>query len=162
METCANCGGLIDERTWLCGKCGASDAQGSAASSMKASAPVAPSNTLITVHTSGALSYLLGAITGVIFLLIAPYKSDHFVRFHAFQSIFFSLIWLALWVLGDIFISVFEAMTGGFLLGLIIPICSFLALASIAYWIFLMFRAYARQQYEIPIVRGIAKWQASK
>ena len=44
---------------------------------------------------AGALAYLVGAITGILFLVIDPFKSDRFVRFHAFQSIFFNLAWIA-------------------------------------------------------------------
>jgi uncharacterized membrane protein len=37
------------------------------------------------------LCYALGFITGIIFLLVAPYNQNRAVRFHAFQSIFMSL-----------------------------------------------------------------------
>jgi hypothetical protein len=33
-----------------------------------------------------ALTYLLGFVTGVIFLYLEPYDKDEFVRFHARQS----------------------------------------------------------------------------
>ncbi len=35
-----------------------------------------------------ALTYLVGFVTGILFLVLDPYKSNSFVRFHAFQSIF--------------------------------------------------------------------------
>ena len=38
----------------------------------------------------GALTYLAGFVTGIVFLVLDPYKSNSFVRFHAFQSIFFN------------------------------------------------------------------------
>ena len=61
-----------------------------------AAPPVA--NSGLQANTAGALAYLAGIITGIIFLVIDPYKSDRFVRFHAFQSIFFNVAWIALWI----------------------------------------------------------------
>lgn len=43
-------------------------------------------------ETSAALSYVLGFITGIIFLII---EKDPFVRFHAMQSIVVSLAFLS-------------------------------------------------------------------
>ena len=50
----------------------------------------------LTPNVAGALAYLVGAITGILFLVIDPFKTDRFVRFHAFQSIFFNLAWIAI------------------------------------------------------------------
>ena len=44
-------------------------------------------------NTAGALSYVLGPITGVIFLVL---EKDPYVRFHAMQSI---VVFIALFVL---------------------------------------------------------------
>ena len=38
-----------------------------------------------------ALTYLAGFVTGIVFLVLDPYKSNSFIRFHAFQSIFFNV-----------------------------------------------------------------------
>jgi len=46
-----------------------------------------------TINTNlvGALTYLAGFVTGIVFLVLDPYKSNSFIRFHAFQSIFFNV-----------------------------------------------------------------------
>ncbi len=56
----------------------------------------------LTPNVAGALTYLVGAITGILFLVIDPFKTDRFVRFHAFQSIFFNLAWIAFWIVWTI------------------------------------------------------------
>ena len=56
----------------------------------------------LTPNVAGALAYLVGAITGILFLVIDPFKTDRFVRFHAFQSIFFNLAWIGFWILWTI------------------------------------------------------------
>ena len=40
-------------------------------------------------NVAGLLCYVLIPITGILFLVLEPYNRDPFVRFHAFQSIFF-------------------------------------------------------------------------
>ena len=49
-------------------------------------------------ETAGALAYVLGPVTGVIFLVI---EKDPFVRFHAMQSIVtFVGLFVLQWILG--------------------------------------------------------------
>ena len=111
MTSCANCGRLGAETTSPCGRCGWSIGQRSAQRSTKGPVAGAFAIALTTANAAGALSYLIGAITGVIALLIGPYKKDPWVRFHAFQSIFLTVIWIALMTVGETVLSVFEAMT---------------------------------------------------
>lgn len=168
MSFCAKCGKLWDEASAYCGGCGASRAPRSPAAAPISSegsantvAP-APSNAGITPNVAGALSYLLGVVSGVIFLVLDPDKQDRAVRFHAFQSIFFALAWVGLWIVWTIFTGVSEAISGGFLAVMIIPVDCVLTLAGIAYWGFLIYRAYAGQQYKIPLLGQLAEQQAHK
>ncbi len=43
-----------------------------------------------------ALTYLLLFVTGILLLYIEPYSKDDFVRFHARQSIVFTIAWFAI------------------------------------------------------------------
>ncbi|MGH9755474.1 MAG: zinc-ribbon domain-containing protein, partial [Blastocatellia bacterium] len=47
-------------------------------------------------NVAGMLCYPLSFITGILFLALTPYNRDSFVRFHAWQSIFFFLALLVL------------------------------------------------------------------
>ncbi|PYQ37482.1 MAG: hypothetical protein DMG99_20935, partial [Acidobacteria bacterium] len=49
-----------------------------------------PAASGLTPNLAGALAYILGLITGVLFLVLEPYKRDPFVRFHAMQSVLYS------------------------------------------------------------------------
>jgi uncharacterized membrane protein len=168
MSFCAKCGKLLDESSAHCGGCGASRAPRSPAavpiSSEGSANTVAPasSNAGITPNVAGALSYLLGVVSGVIFLVLDPYKQDRTVRFHAFQSIFFALAWVGLWIIWTILTGVFEAITGGFLAVLIIPIDCLLTLAGIAYWAFLIYRAYEGRRHKILFLGQLAEQFANK
>lgn len=95
-----------------------------------------------------AASYLLGFITGIIFLLVE--KDSKFVRFHAMQStIFFGGVFLANIALG--FIPLL-----GWLVGLL------LSLAAFVLWIVLMWKAFQGEKYKIPYVGDIAEAQLAK
>jgi uncharacterized membrane protein len=157
MAFCAKCGVQISEGVAFCPSCGApvSGAPGSAGGATPGSSPAVGS--AMSSNVAGLLCYVLGFITGIIFLVLEPYKNDRFVRFHAFQSIFFSVAWLVIyWVLGMLLVPVAWGVGFSFfwlLWGLI-------RLALFAIWIFLMYKAYNNQKYELPIIGPLAAKQA--
>ena len=54
-----------------------------------------------------AAAYLLGfVVTGIRFLYLEPYDKDEFVRFHARQSIAFSIAWFVINLVLGVFISI--------------------------------------------------------
>jgi len=98
-----------------------------------------------------ALSYLLGFVTGLIFLYIEPYNADPFVRFHARQSIGVSVAWFVINVILGVFIAVlphFLCVIFGFILDL-------LNIGLAIYWVFLMYKAYKGERYRIPELADI-------
>src|SRR3972149_6905428 len=95
-----------------------------------------------------AASYLLGFITGIIFLLIE--KQSRFVRFHAMQStILFGGIFVANIALG--FIPIL-----GWLVGLLLSLVAFIL------WIVLMWKAFQGETYKVPYVGEMAEKQLAK
>ncbi len=99
-------------------------------------------------HLMGAASYLLGFITGIIFLLIE--KESKFVRFHAMQStILFGGIFIINLGLG--FIPIL-----GWIAGL------FLTFATFILWIVLMWKAFQGELYKVPWVGSLAEEQLKK
>ena len=111
-------------------------------------------------NVAGLLTYILGFITGIIFLVIEPYKNDKFVRFHAFQSIFFNVALIVFWIAYMIVVSILSFVTLG-LIAMVMGLVGFLIwLAILAYWIFLMYKAYNNQLYKIPFIGDLAAKQA--
>jgi len=111
-------------------------------------------------NVAGLLTYILGFITGIIFLVIEPYKNDKFVRFHAFQSIFFNVALIVFWIAYTIVASILGFVSLGILavgMGLVGLLIS---LAILAYWIFLMYKAYNNELYRIPFIGDLAAKQA--
>jgi uncharacterized membrane protein len=94
-----------------------------------------------------ALSYLLFFITGIIFLYVEPYDRDEFVRFHARQSIVFSIAWFAVLVIATVFIAVMPHPIARLLAFLFYDLFD---IAMAIFWVFLMYKAYRGERYRIP------------
>lgn len=106
-------------------------------------------STGLAPNLAGALSYLLGAITGILFLVLE--KESRFVRFHAAQSIGVTVALFAvnivLAVLGTVlaFIPII-----GWLIGLALSLV--IGFGSFGLWLYLMYRAYQGDEWEVPLV----------
>jgi uncharacterized membrane protein len=94
-------------------------------------------------NVAAALSYLVGFVTGVIFLLVE--KENRFVRFHAMQS---TLLFIGI-VLVDILLQVVPLLGALLVLFIVIPLSAFL-------WLFMMFKAYQGEEYKLPLVGQMA------
>ena len=99
-------------------------------------------------NIEGLLCYVLGFITGILFLILE--KDNKFVRFHAMQSIAtFLIIFVISMVIG--FIPVI-----GWLLSPLI------GLVALILWLLLMFKAYKGEKYKLPIEGDFAEQQVNK
>jgi uncharacterized membrane protein len=110
-------------------------------------------------NLAGALCYVLGFITGILFLVLEPYNRKPFIRFHAFQSIIFSAAWIAL----SIAISIMFSIVGiamGFMWPILILLRLVIGLGGFVLWLFLMFKAYNGERYQLPIIGPMAEKQA--
>jgi uncharacterized membrane protein len=119
--------------------------------------PTPAASSGMTNNMVGALCYFAGWITGVIFLVIEPYKNDKFVRFHAFQSIFFNVALIGVYIVFMILGVVLSAIHLGVLL---IPLWLILAVGIFGSWLFLMWKAYSNEQFKLPIIGDLAAKQA--
>jgi uncharacterized membrane protein len=114
----------------------------------------------MTNNVAGMLCYLVGWITGLIFLLIEPYKNDKTVRFHAFQSIFFNIGIIAVWIAYGVLSGILGVISHGFSLVITGPLFFLICLGSIACWVILMVKAYNNQMFKLPFVGDLAAKQA--
>jgi uncharacterized membrane protein len=164
MAFCSKCGAQLAAGSGFCGACGtavagqgAAPAQGAAAVPAPAAAPSAG----MTNNVAGLLCYILGVVTGVIFLVIEPYKNNRFIRFHAFQSIFFWVVCVGFWMIWSwLIVGMFFATGGLGMLGFIGLLFTLIRLAMLAAWIFLMYKAYNNEEFKLPIIGDLAAKQA--
>jgi len=119
--------------------------------------PQQPAASGLTDNMACALCYLLGLITGVVFLVLEPYSRNPRIKFHAWQSMITHLAVIVIfWVIG--LSGVMLAFLGmGALVGLLWPL---LGLATFAGWLFLMIKAYNGVDLEVPVIAGFARKQS--
>lgn len=154
MSFCPSCGKPLSEGAADCGYCGA------AVPAIAAAAHLAPQSPGMSVNAAGALAYLAGFITAIIFMIIDPYKRDPFVRFHAFQSLFFNVAWIGFWILWTILGLVLSAVTKGIFFFIQTPIDLLIMLGGFCLWAFLMYSAYQGRRFRIPVIGALAAKQA--
>ena len=165
MAFCGNCGATVSEGAQFCGSCGkavdsvttdfASSPQGSSAGGARKGAIDGPG---LASNLVAALAYLLGFITGIVFLVVEPYKKDRFVRFHAMQSILFSAACVVFSIAWRIVWGILFAISG-YLALLALPLRLLISVGLFLYWLFLMYQAYSRREYRIPFVGAMAAKQ---
>ncbi len=138
----------------FCPKCGAASALPAGAAAVAAPAV----NAGLAENAAGALCYLGGLITGVVFLVIAPYSQNPRIRFHAFQSILFSLAWMLAW-----FVIVAVGMVLPFSLAMMVSLFSLLLWGGgLLVWLLLLWKAYQGETLSLPVIGGIARQQSGK
>ena len=102
----------------------------------------------VTENIEALLCYVLGWVTGLVFLLLE--QKNEFVRFHALQSL---VTFLALFIISSVigFIPVL-----GVLVGLVLwPL-------GVVLWIILMVKAYKGERYKLPVVGDFVEQQLGK
>jgi uncharacterized membrane protein len=163
MAFCAKCGAQVADGAGFCAACGAAVAGQSVTTSTGVAAAPAQSgaaSTGMTNNVAGALCYLVGFITGIVFLVLEPYNKNRFVRFHAFQSIIFSAVCIVFSIIwSTIFVSLLFTPGLG-LWGLMSMIYLVIRLLMFGAWLFLMYKAYNNEEYKLPVIGDIAAKQA--
>jgi len=158
MAFCAKCGAQMAEGTTFCGSCGAP--AGSAAPVAPPVAAPSTANAGLTSNVAGCLAYVLGFITGIIFLVLDPYKNDKFVRFHAFQSIFFNVVVIGFVIVWTILSVILGLVSMGVLAGIMFLISLLVHLGFLCIWIFFMYKAYQNEYFKAPVIGALAAKQA--
>lgn len=120
---------------------------------------VAAAGTGLTPNIAGALAYSLGIITGILFLVLEPYRRDRFVRFHAMQSILYFVAAVAFNILWTIMVGMLISISG-WIAFVSFPIRMLISLGLFGLWLFVMFQAYNQREFRIPILGAIAAKQA--
>lgn len=122
--------------------------------------PVTPQGTGLAPNVAGALSYVFGPVTGIVFVLL---ERDRFVRFHAFQSILLAVAWVVFWVGFSVIEALLRFTPGlgllvaliGLLLGLVLGLGAFIL------WIVLIIRAYQGHRWKLPVIGDMAERYAA-
>lgn len=92
-------------------------------------------------NIAAALSYVVGPVTGVIFLVLSK---DPFVRFHAMQStVTFVGLFVLQWVLG--------------LTLVLLPLVPLIGILTFVLWLFLIYKAWQGSEWQVPVFGKLAR-----
>jgi uncharacterized membrane protein len=153
MAFCKSCGQEIGAANF-CPKCGAGQtaAVGGPAPAIAAASPTEG----LQENVAGLLCYVLGWVTGIIFLLI---DKRPWVKFHAAQSI---VVFGGLMVI-RIALIFMGSMVGGVIgYGFLGLISLAIGLVGLVLWVLLMIKAYQHQTFRVPVAANIADSIAGK
>lgn len=121
--------------------------------------PAPAAGTGLDTNVAGALSYILGALTGILFLVIDGHRP--FVRFHAMQAITVTVgmvvLSIVLMVVGAV-LAVVPIL--GWLIGLLLSLG--LSAGGLVLWLYLMYRAWQGDEWEVPIAGRWARQLADQ
>lgn len=145
MAFCANCGGQLPAGANNCPACGKSSGQSVGGGA--AAAPAQASAGGLEDNVAGMLAYIT-IIPAIVFLVLAPYNQDKFVRFHSFQCLFLAVAVIAV----DIVLG-FIPIIGWMLAPLV-------GLATLVLAIICAVKAYGGHKFKLPVIGDLAEKQA--
>lgn len=153
MATCIKCGTTLADGANYCPACGHR-----AGTSPRVLQPADPG---IPPNIAALLCYIAWPITCVLFMILQPYNKDRLVRFHAFQSLFLGLFSVGLAIVLLILSTVLGFIpVVGWLLDFLLWAAYTLGILCLA--VFLMYKAYCGEQYEVPWVGKMAAQQSAR
>src|SRR5579859_1144810 len=110
-------------------------------------------------NTAGMLAYIT-IIPSIIFLLMEPYNKNKFVRFHAFQNLFFAIaltvLWIGIMILG--FVLDIIPILGWILHLLLMAVLGF---GGLIVWVMLLIKANKGEKWKLPVIGDMAEKQAN-
>ena len=109
----------------------------------------------LSENAAGGLAYIT-VIPAIIFLLLAPYNKNSYIRFHSWQCLLLAAAWVvidfAVFIFGS-FLAFFRLLTFG-----LYPLIS---LAMLILWIMLLIKAFNGERYKLPVIGDVAEKQAN-
>jgi len=107
-------------------------------------------------NAAAGIAYIT-LIPAIVFLIIDPFRKSAYVRFHAWQSIFFFIAWAVI----DILVGVVQNIvpSAGFLTFTVLQL---VALAIFIVWIFVFVNAFGGKRIKLPVLGGMAEKQANR
>jgi uncharacterized membrane protein len=115
-----------------------------------------PNPSGLSDNAAGGIAYIT-IIPAIVFLIIDPFKKSSFVRFHAWQSIFFFVAWAVI----DILVSVVQNLVPSSVF-LTLTALQLVGLALFVVWLIVFIGAFNGKRIKLPVIGGLAEKQADR
>jgi uncharacterized membrane protein len=130
--------------------------KGATMSDQNAAATPEVNSSGLSYNAAAGIAYLT-IIPAIVFLIIEPFKKNAFVRFHAWQSIFFFIAWTVIDILVGLVqhivpSSVFRTLTA----------LQVVALALFIVWLIVFIGAFGGKRIKLPVIGDLAARQAER
>jgi uncharacterized membrane protein len=110
----------------------------------------------ISDNAAGGLAYIT-IIPAIVFLIVEPYKKSSFVRFHAWQSIFFYVAWAVVHILVEIVQNLIPTVVF-----LTLSLWQFVDLVFFVVLVIVFVNAFNGKRIKLPIIAALAEQQANR
>jgi uncharacterized membrane protein len=156
MPYCTQCGHETAARDVFCAQCGARQTAAGPFAAPGSVPPIGPDPIAgLSPRTAAILCYIPGAgwIAAIIVLAARKFKTDHIVRFHAFQGLYLFAAWLVVsWVIRPLVLSLPDHF---------VRIDHLLEALILGVSIFMMVKASHDEPYVLPIIGELAQRSAT-
>ena len=164
---CGYCGASMPDISEFCPACGRPVREGNffapeeSGQEAQPAASATPEGTMVVLppvewedRITAALAYFT-FIPAIVLLFLKQYQQRKFVRFHAFQSVFFWALVVVLALLG-LLASLFGWLFGWLLVGTLISMALFFT------WLLLSVKALQGERFGLPLLGVLAEQQAAR
>lgn len=107
-------------------------------------------------NAAGGLSYVT-IIPAIVFLIVEPFKKSSYVRFHAWQSIFFYVAWAVVHILVEVVQNMVPTVVF-----LTLTLWQFVDLAFFVVLVIVFVSAFNGKRFMLPVIGGLAEKQANR
>lgn len=107
-------------------------------------------------NAAGGIAYIT-IIPAIVFLILPPYKSSSYVRFHAWQSIFFYVAWAVVHILVGVVQNLVPSVVF-----LTLTLWQFVGLAFFVVLVIVFVNAFNGNRFKLPLIGALAEKQADR
>jgi uncharacterized membrane protein len=107
-------------------------------------------------NAAAGIAYIT-IIPAIVFLIVAPFKNSSYVRFHAWQSIFFFVAWAVVHILVGVVQNFVPSV-----LFLTLTLWQLVDLAFFVVLVIVFVSAFNGKRFKLPIIGGLAEQQANR
>ena len=110
----------------------------------------------LSYNAAAGIAYIT-IIPAIVFLIIEPFRKNSYVRFHAWQSIFFFIAWAVI----DILVGLVQHIVPSAVF-YTLTVLQLVGLAIFIVWLTVFIGAFGGKRIKLPVIGDLAQRQAER